>query len=139
VPEDPIAQSEIAALTRRFEVGDVDVVRVVAAAGEFVQAGDRGGHCVVGAQDGVVEAQGEFEDGLGDGDADDSDRSWPVRPVVPKAALTATWSACSSGCCGSCPQRSSSPPAAPVHDQDGGTALGAAAAAWGLGLGAWPR
>ncbi|MFF0066512.1 hypothetical protein ACFYRC_34260 [Streptomyces sp. NPDC005279] len=28
---------------------------------------------MVGAQDGVVEAQGEFEDGLGDGDAGKSD------------------------------------------------------------------
>ncbi|MFF0066542.1 hypothetical protein ACFYRC_34435 [Streptomyces sp. NPDC005279] len=63
-------------------MGDADEVRVVAAAGEVVQAGDRGGHCVLGAQDGVVEAQGEREDRLGDGNAGEADLGAQQRGAV---------------------------------------------------------
>ncbi|GDY80431.1 hypothetical protein SAV31267_099160 [Streptomyces avermitilis] len=54
-------------------MGDVGVIGVVAAPGELPKTGDGAGHLLVGAQDGVVEGQGKFEDGPGDGDTGEPD------------------------------------------------------------------
>ncbi|MEU6303113.1 hypothetical protein [Streptomyces chartreusis] len=54
-------------------MGDVDVVGVVAALRECVQAGDRGGEIVLSLEDGVVEAQGQLQFRRGVGNAGDTD------------------------------------------------------------------
>lgn len=55
------------------EGGDVGAVRVVAAVGEVAESGGGVGDGLVVAEDGLVEADDEFEDRGGDGDAGDAD------------------------------------------------------------------
>lgn len=55
------------------EGGDVDVVGVLAAVGEVLQAGHRGGDLIVSFAQCVVEDRSEFENGFGDRYAGEAD------------------------------------------------------------------